>query len=232
MVQALRRLQQRELPEGPQELEALCDLCGTTMPEDHRHLLQLDERRHRVRVRELLGAALRRPGVPARPARASCGSRTSTCPTSSGRASGSRSGSLSSCARRDDGRRALPEPGRRDRVGARPGCVGRAWPSSTRSLETLESDAEALVVNRLADPPQYAIAPTDQAYRLVGLVKASWQGISGGPELESAVAGFFDELRAQRAPSRSIAARARARGCSAPSRSRTRRRRRCRSRCA
>ncbi|MGH2823936.1 MAG: DUF5947 family protein, partial [Thermoleophilaceae bacterium] len=35
----------------------------------------------------------------------------------------------------------------------------------------------------------------DQAYRLVGLVKASWQGISGGPEVERAVTAFFDELR-------------------------------------
>ena len=40
----LRRLQMREMPEGPEPLEANCDLCGTSMPEDHRHLLQLDER--------------------------------------------------------------------------------------------------------------------------------------------------------------------------------------------
>ena len=40
----LRRLQMREMPEAPEALEANCDLCGTSMPEDHRHLLQLDER--------------------------------------------------------------------------------------------------------------------------------------------------------------------------------------------
>ena len=50
-------------------------------------------------------------------------------------------------------------------------------------LETLEPDAEALVVNRLADPPQFAIAPIDRCYALVGLVKLRWQGISGGPGL-------------------------------------------------
>ena len=44
VVSALRRLQMRQMPEGPQPLEANCDLCGTSMPEDHRHLLQLDER--------------------------------------------------------------------------------------------------------------------------------------------------------------------------------------------
>src|SRR5690348_10674551 len=45
VVSALRRLQMRELPDGPQPLEATCDLCGTSAPEDHRHLLQLEERR-------------------------------------------------------------------------------------------------------------------------------------------------------------------------------------------
>ena len=62
-------------------------------------------------------------------------------------------------------------------------------------LEGLESDAEGLVVNRLAEPPQYAIAPIDECYRLVGLVKANWEGISGGDRLEGAIRGYFQELR-------------------------------------
>ena len=49
-------------------------------------------------------------------------------------------------------------------------------------LGDLEPEAEALIVDRIAEPPRAAIAPTDEAYRLVGLVKANWQGISGGPE--------------------------------------------------
>jgi Fe-S cluster biogenesis protein NfuA/nitrite reductase/ring-hydroxylating ferredoxin subunit len=61
-------------------------------------------------------------------------------------------------------------------------------------LDRLEADAEALIVNRLSDPPQYAIAPIDQCYRLVGLIKSRWEGISGGTAIESAVAEFFDEL--------------------------------------
>ena len=36
---------------------------------------------------------------------------------------------------------------------------------------SLESDAEALIVNRIAEPPEYAIAPIDECYRLVGLIK-------------------------------------------------------------
>jgi hypothetical protein len=63
-------------------------------------------------------------------------------------------------------------------------------------LEGLEPDAEALIVNRLAAPPVYAIAPIDRCYMLVGLVKMSWQGISGGPLVEERIQGFFDDLRA------------------------------------
>jgi hypothetical protein len=62
-------------------------------------------------------------------------------------------------------------------------------------LETLEADAEALVINRLSDPPQHAIVPIDQAYQLVGVVKASWEGISGGRATEEAVEGYFAGLR-------------------------------------
>jgi hypothetical protein len=47
----------------------------------------------------------------------------------------------------------------------------------------------------MADPPQFAIAPIDRCYALVGLVKLHWQGISGGTELGVAIEGFFDELR-------------------------------------
>jgi hypothetical protein len=62
-------------------------------------------------------------------------------------------------------------------------------------LETLAADVEALVVNRMADPPQFAIAPIDRCYALVGLVKLHWQGISGGTELGVAIEGFFDGIR-------------------------------------
>jgi hypothetical protein len=62
-------------------------------------------------------------------------------------------------------------------------------------LETLEPDAEALIVNRLADPRQFAIAPIDRCYALVGLVKLRWEGINGGVGLAGAIAEFFDALR-------------------------------------
>ena len=62
-------------------------------------------------------------------------------------------------------------------------------------LEDLDPDAEALIVNRLAQPHVHAIAPLDDCYRLVGLIKATWEGISGGTEMEATVERFFDGLR-------------------------------------
>ncbi len=63
-------------------------------------------------------------------------------------------------------------------------------------LVDLQPDAEALIVNRMAEPHRFAIAPIDRCYELVGLVKSSWEGISGGGGLEPAIAGFFDDLHA------------------------------------
>jgi hypothetical protein len=72
-----------------------------------------------------------------------------------------------------------------------------AWAQLVASnpiLATLEPDTEALIVNRMGDRQQFAIAPIDRCYALVGLVKVKWQGISGGNELGEAIQGFFDDL--------------------------------------
>ena len=47
----------------------------------------------------------------------------------------------------------VPEPGGRHRVAAGPGSVWAALVADNPELEGLESDAEGLVVNRLAEPP-------------------------------------------------------------------------------
>jgi hypothetical protein len=62
-------------------------------------------------------------------------------------------------------------------------------------LESLEPDAEALVVNRISEPSSYVIAPIDECYALVGAIKVSWEGISGGDAIERAVPTFFGRLR-------------------------------------
>ena len=62
-------------------------------------------------------------------------------------------------------------------------------------LLDLEADAEALVVNRITQPAQHAIVPIDECYRLVGLIKSTWTGISGGSAIEDAVPKFFEYVR-------------------------------------
>jgi hypothetical protein len=67
-------------------------------------------------------------------------------------------------------------------------------------LRELEPDIEGLIVNRLAEPPAYAIAPIDKCYELTGAIKASWEGVSGGSGVQAAVTSFFDELYAKAVP--------------------------------
>ena len=67
-------------------------------------------------------------------------------------------------------------------------------------VANLDPDAEALVVNRMSTPHQYAIVPIDQCYALVGLIKSRWEGISGGAALEQAVPAFFAALRERTRP--------------------------------
>jgi Fe-S cluster biogenesis protein NfuA/nitrite reductase/ring-hydroxylating ferredoxin subunit len=67
-------------------------------------------------------------------------------------------------------------------------------------LDRLEPDAEALVVNRLAkagggDGGLYVIVPIDQCYRLVGAIKESWEGISGGDAVDACVRAMFTTMR-------------------------------------
>ena len=75
----------------------------------------------------------------------------------------------------------------------------RAWASlcaANPELE-LEPDTEALIVNRLGDEPQQMIAPIDAAYGLVGVVKGSWEGITGGAGVPAAVSAYLEQLRAR-----------------------------------
>jgi hypothetical protein len=64
-------------------------------------------------------------------------------------------------------------------------------------LQRLEPDAEALIVDRTAPVPRYAIVPIDQCYRLVGLIKSRWRGITGGTAVDDAITEFFDGLHAR-----------------------------------
>jgi hypothetical protein len=61
-------------------------------------------------------------------------------------------------------------------------------------LATLEPDVEALLVRRLGGA-EYYIAPIDECYKLVGVIRAHWRGLSGGAEVWAEIGRFFDALR-------------------------------------
>ncbi len=74
--------------------------------------------------------------------------------------------------------------------------------SSNPILNDLEPDVEALLINRVRDTREYYIVPIDACYRLVGLIRISWKGLSGGEEVWKAIAEFFADLRAKSQPVR------------------------------
>jgi hypothetical protein len=64
------------------------------------------------------------------------------------------------------------------------------------ALTEMESDVEALLVNRLDHGAEYYIAPIDKCYQLVGLIRCNWHGLSGGSEVWEKIRDFFMELKA------------------------------------
>jgi Fe-S cluster biogenesis protein NfuA len=193
----LLSLAARELPPEPPEhaAEGHCELCSIEVPSEHRHLLALDERRILCVCHTCL--ALRSGDAAYRPT----GTRVlwldeldleEEAWSAFGIPIGLAFFLHSSAA---DGIVAIyPSP-----IGATECELALdAWEHLARAnpvLCDLEPDAEALIVNRIADPPQHAIVPIDECYRLVGTIKSRWEGISGGAALETAVPEFFAELR-------------------------------------
>ena len=62
-------------------------------------------------------------------------------------------------------------------------------------LDTMETDVEALLVNRLNHGGEYYLAPVDRCYELVGLIRSNWRGLSGGTEVWEKIRRFFEELK-------------------------------------
>jgi hypothetical protein len=177
--------------------EERCDLCATTVPEDHRHLLNLVERKIECVCESCW--ALRSGDPEFRP-------------------TGTRTLWLPELRVPDDVWAGFQIP-----IGlaffmesTTAGCIVALYPSPAGATESelhfsswqhlvalnpmlggLEADVEGLIVNRMADPHAYAIAPIDRCYELTGTVKMAWEGISGGTSVTDAVAGFFSGLKAQ-----------------------------------
>lgn len=193
LVSGLRGLAQRSdsRPAGDER----CELCGAPLPADHRHLLHLSERRMLCTCETCWSV---RSGEPEfRPA----GVRTewlagldipdeawASFQIPIGLAFFMRTGSPERIVA------FYPSP-----AGATESEIdAAAWrrlEESDPRLERLEPDCEALIANRISDPHEYAVVPIDECYRLVGMIKSSWEGISGGPGPEEAIRRFFAELK-------------------------------------
>ena len=68
------------------------------------------------------------------------------------------------------------------------------------ALGQMEPDVEALLANRIgqsrgAGEAEYFIAPIDECYKLVGLIRGSWRGFSGGTEVWLSIGKFFTALK-------------------------------------
>jgi len=198
-IRELRRLRNRQAVQRAVAADERCDMCSASIPADHRHLLHVEERRI-VCTCETCRALFAGDG-PYRP-------------------TGSRTVWLDELELPDDLWASFRIP-----IGlafffdsSSAGGVVAFYPSPAGTTESeldlgpwealvaanpilkgLEPDAEALIVNRLAGARQHAIVPIDECYRLVGLVKVHWEGISGGTQIETAVGGFFAELQ-EKAP--------------------------------
>lgn len=181
--------------EGGRVAVESCDLCGVEIPAEHEHLLHLGDRR-------ILCAC------------ATCWAQRSGDPEL--RPTGSRVVWLEDFELPDEVWARLEVPiglaffMRSSSVGGMvamyPSPAGateselklEAWEdlrALNPELDSLEPDAEALVVNRMSEEHAYVIAPIDECYGLVGAIKVTWEGISGGDAIERAVPTFFERLR-------------------------------------
>jgi hypothetical protein len=69
------------------------------------------------------------------------------------------------------------------------------------ALLEMEADVEALLVNRIGHArgfsnPEYYVVPIDECFKLVGLIRSRWQGLSGGTEVWREIGQFFGDLKA------------------------------------
>jgi len=72
-----------------------------------------------------------------------------------------------------------------------------AWEEIERAnplLGSLEPDVEALLVNRARGVREHYIVPIEDCYRLVGLIRMNWRGLSGGAEVWQEIESFFTGL--------------------------------------
>lgn len=197
MTVTLRTLAQRSGERRETALER-CELCGTPIPADHRHLLERESRellcsckacsllfdseaaangRYRlVPDRRLAVFDLELDDVMWEELRLPVDIAFFVRSSRSGRVEAF-----------------YPSP-----MGATESMLGlEAWEALEAAnpvLRTLEPDVEALLVNRAHGARRHWIVPMDECFGLVGLIRTRWRGFTGGREVWEEIERFFDAL--------------------------------------
>jgi hypothetical protein len=195
----LRRLAQRPAGEGMAAApDERCELCNTPITRSHRHLLELSSRELLCTCRpcSLLfdrggSGAGRYKLVPERRLRLESFSMSDQAweelriPVD-----------MAFFFRSSDAERVLayyPGP-----MGATESQLElRSWQDLERRnpiLAGLDSDVEALLVNRASGADSQWLVPLDECYALVGVIRTHWRGLTGGREVWQQLERFFDEL--------------------------------------
>jgi hypothetical protein len=67
------------------------------------------------------------------------------------------------------------------------------------ALGEMQADVSALLVNRVGHSrgaaAEYYLVPIDDCYKLVGLIRTYWRGLSGGTEVWREISAFFAALK-------------------------------------
>ena len=199
----LAQLAQRSREAEPEGQEERCELCGREIPPDHRHVLDLEAGELRCACRACAILFDRRAAA-----------------QGSLRLVGNRRLRLVDFELSDLAWERLRIPvdmafffrsSQAGRVQAfYPGPMGatesqlglEAWEQLEREnpvLATLEPDVEALLVNRARGARQHFLVPIEDCYRLAGIIRTRWRGLTGGEEVWRQIDGFFKEVAAWQA---------------------------------
>jgi len=67
-------------------------------------------------------------------------------------------------------------------------------------LRDMEPDVEALLIRDRTGGRDCYVTPIDECYRLVGLIRLHWKGLSGGDEVRREIDRFFADLNERATP--------------------------------
>jgi Family of unknown function (DUF5947) len=172
------KLAQRSVAEREAELER-CELCGTPMPAQHSHVLELETRDVKCACRPCALLFERTEKLRLIPA---------------------------DVYRLDDVEldwEALRLPVDIAFFFRTGGRMRAYYPSPMGPTESelpvevpveLEDDVQALLVNRVRGARQQWIVPIDECYALVGLIRTHWRGFTGGSEVWEELGRFWERL--------------------------------------